>query len=207
MLESTQTNRIFGDNTLDSKMIDVEGLEKRSTGRGKPLSNTMNVITNIYNKSVKRLGNLSDVTADALISTPDKLIMRPIWFGSFTTEFQNLTGKKPDFQKIAANDETYMNENKASLQEATKFADTNSTRAGATDNPFMGILKGQPQSNQGIMLKAFNNFNNFMTRFYSSYCNKSLSRKRRINTNSRRSITKRCNSSYDDIHITKSVVS
>ena len=38
-------------------------------------------------------------------------------------------------------------------------------RTGATDNPFMDILKGKSRPNQTAMLKAFNNFNSFMTRF------------------------------------------
>ena len=165
-LNSSQTTRIFGDNTLDSKMVDINVLNERSgTENTSPVSDTENMIMKIWNKTGKKLGNLSDLTADALISTPDKLIMKPIWFGSFATEFKNLTGVQPDFEKIAANDEAYMNANAESLSLATKTADGSSVRAGATDNPFMGILKGQPQANQSIMIKAFNNFNNFMTRF------------------------------------------
>jgi hypothetical protein len=35
----------------------------------------------------------------------------------------------------------------------------------ATDNPFMGILKGRDMQNQSALAKAFNRFNNYMTRF------------------------------------------
>ena len=39
------------------------------------------------------------------------MISRPLWFGTFATKFKEITGKKPDFKKIADNDSSYMEEN------------------------------------------------------------------------------------------------
>ena len=99
--------------------------------------------------------------------TPDKAVIRPLWFGSFEYKFEELTKKKPDMDKIAANDEAYMDANQKALDEATDYADQMTTFAGAADNPFKGLLKGKYPSSvkQSAMLQAFNISNSFMTRF------------------------------------------
>jgi hypothetical protein len=58
-----------------------------------------------------------------------------------------------------------MKEFESALSEAKDLADNRSVMAGATDNAFMGMLKGTSKPNQSVSLKAFNAFNNFMTRF------------------------------------------
>ena len=88
-----------------------------------------------------------------------------IWFGSFANQFKNITGEKVDFKKIAANDEKYMEQYKDAIDKSTELADERSIMLGATDNPFMGILKGTVKPDQKLALKAFNNMNNFMTKF------------------------------------------
>jgi len=92
-------------------------------------------------------------------------MIRPIWFGAFANEFKNITGTKPDFDKIAANDEAYMSENKEGLDAATAVADNKYTMAGATDNAFMGILKGNIRVTDDGYVKFFKMFNSFMSRF------------------------------------------
>jgi hypothetical protein len=44
-------------------------------------------------------------------------------------------------------------------------ADQKTVLAGATDNAFMGVLKGTPKANQKPYLRMFNMFNGFMTNF------------------------------------------
>jgi hypothetical protein len=58
-----------------------------------------------------------------------------------------------------------MQDNKEAIDKAKTLADERSVMTGATDNAFMGILKGTTKPNQSATLRAFNNFNNFMTRF------------------------------------------
>jgi hypothetical protein len=58
-----------------------------------------------------------------------------------------------------------MEQYKAAIEKAKTNADEKSVMVGATDNPFMGILKGSVKPNQSFALKTFNNFNNFMTKF------------------------------------------
>jgi hypothetical protein len=165
-LKSKQTNRIFPTDTLSGRLVDTSILGQASGIKGATSKNPVkNKIQQIYNLSGKKYVNAVELQADALISTPDKVIMRPMWFGAFANQFENITGKEVDFDKIAANDEAYMEENKEALNKATQLADERSVMVGATDNPFMGILKGTIKPDQSLALKAFNNMNNFMTKF------------------------------------------
>lgn len=165
-VKSKQISRLFHGDSLGGRFIDTSILSQKSGTKGGKLKSTArNTVETIYNRSLKKYKNAVEFTADALISTPDKMVMRPIWFGSFANEFQNITGTKVDFDKIASNDESYMNKYKEAINSATTYADNKSVLAGATDNAYMGILKGTSKPNQSALLKAFNNFNNFMTRF------------------------------------------
>ena len=166
VLGSKQTTRIYPSDSLSGRMVDTN-LMNQSQGEkgGRVKGRFMNKMTQVWNLTgAKYAGGVATVS-DALISTPDKIIMRPMWFGSFSTEFENITGKKPDFDKIASEDSVYMSENAAALKKATTLADETSVMTGSTANPFMGILKGQSKPGDGIMTKAFNAFNTFMTTF------------------------------------------
>jgi hypothetical protein len=164
-VSSKQIIRLFHGDALSGRFIDT-GILSQKTGvkAGKPKGAVRNIAEMVYNRSLKKYKNAIELTADTLISTPDKLVMRPIWFGAFANKFESITGTKVDFEKIAANDESYMNQHKAAIEQATTTADDKSVLAGATDNAYMGILKGK-SPNQSATLKVFNNFNNFMTRF------------------------------------------
>jgi hypothetical protein len=165
-VDSKQTTRIFHGDTLSGRLVDTSTLNQVSGVKGgKGKSDVANKTQQIYNNSLKKYKNFVELTADALISTPDKMVMRPIWFGAFANEFENISGKKPDFDKIAANDEAYMSENKEAIDKARNSADDKTVRAGATENAFMGILKGTVKPNQSALLRGFNTFNNFMTKF------------------------------------------
>lgn len=165
-VKSKVTTRLFHGDTLSGRFIDTTILSQSSGVKsGKPMNDISNVANMIYNMSLKKYKNFVELTADALISTPDKIVMRPMWFGAFATEFKRQTGEEVDFDKIAENDEAYMSDNSEAIKNATDFADERSVSTGASDNPFMGILKGTLKPDQSVFTKAFNNFNSFMTRF------------------------------------------
>ena len=164
-LNSTQTNRVFSTG-LSGKFVDT-GILNQAAGvtAGRAKGKVKNTILTFWNKTGQRWIKGVEFTADSLISAPDKLVMQPMWFGAFENRFKQLTGKSPDFDKIAANDEAYMDKYATELNDAKTLADNRSVAMGATDNAFMGILKGTVKPNQGILLRGFNAFNGFMTRF------------------------------------------
>ena len=164
---SKQTTRLYPNESLSGRLID-ESIMSQAVGArgGRAKGRVANTAYQLYNRfGVKKLQNVVATTSDALISTPDKLIMRPLWFGSFANEFKKQTGKDADFDLIASNNEEYMNANRDALKNANNYADKNTVFAGASDNAFMGILKGIPRQNQNGFVRYLYTFNNFMTRF------------------------------------------
>tara|TARA_R110002020_G_scaffold27488_8_gene88583 strand:- start:2146 stop:3663 length:1518 start_codon:yes stop_codon:yes gene_type:complete len=167
-LKSTQLSRMYPNEILSGRMIDTSVLgEKAGDKGGRAKSDVLNKATQIYNGLLAPAKKGVEVVADTLISYPDKAVIRPLWFGSFENAFVEITGKKPDFEKIAANDEAYMAANQEALNKATDTADQVTTLAGAADNPFKSMLRGKypSKAKQTALLQFFNNFNSFMTRF------------------------------------------
>tara|TARA_R110002020_G_scaffold162576_2_gene348310 strand:- start:2825 stop:9385 length:6561 start_codon:yes stop_codon:yes gene_type:complete len=165
VLGSAQKDRVYAEG-LAGRFVDPNVISRADQSAGSRInSDIQNKIKQIYSfVDQKYIGSVEQI-ADFLISTPDKVVMRPMWFGTFANEFKNITGKDIDFNKITSKDQAYIKENKAALDEATTKADEVTTFIGAADNPYMGILKGTSKPNDSVMKKGFNNFNNFMTRF------------------------------------------
>lgn len=165
-VNSKQTVRLFPSDTLSGKFIDTSIMSQRSGMQSKASKNPVfNKMNQVYNLTLKKYKNSVELIADTLISTPDKIVMRPVWFGAFANEFKKVSGKDVDFKKIANNDKTYIDANKDAIEQSKKLADEKSVLTGATDNSFMGILKGTVKPNQSLSTRAFNNFNNYMSRF------------------------------------------
>lgn len=192
-VNSKETNRIFPTDMLSGRLVDTSILSQTTGVKGAKTKNAVsNKLEQFWNRTGKKYKNGVELTADFLISTPDKVVMRPIWFGAFANQFEKTTGKKIDFKKIAQNDEAYMDENREAIEESKNIADERSIITGASANAFTGILKGTSKPNQSTTIKAFNNFNNFMSKFliyeyvtartgiYAAMGNGSLSRRQGI---------------------------
>ena len=192
-VNSKETNRIFPSDMLSGRLVDTSILSQSIGTKGATSKNSfVNKVQQIWNLTGKKYKNAVELTADALISTPDKIVMRPIWFGSFANNFEKITGKKVDFKKIAENDADYMEQYQDAIDASKNVADERSVITGASSNAFTGLLKGTSKPNQSVTIKAFNNFNNFMTRFliyeyvtartgiYAAMGNGSLTRKQGV---------------------------
>jgi hypothetical protein len=165
-VKSQQTERLYPASKLSGRGLDKEVMSQASGIKaGKSQNDVINAMTVAYNYSGKQVKNVAEATADALIGSPDKAIMKPLWFGAFASEFKKATGQEVDYDKIASNNEAYLTEFKEAIDQASQHADETSVRVGASDNPFTGILKGANVANQSAMKQAFNKFNNFMSRF------------------------------------------
>ena len=165
-LKSKQTNRIYPNEDMSGRMIDTNIMkEAEGIKGGRAKGKYMNKLVQIWNRSGKKYQSGVATLADGLISTPDKIVMRPMWFGSFASEFKKITGIDPDMDKIAANDSQYMADNAEALAKATEIADETSVMTGSTANPFLGILKGTRKPGDSGFKTAFNAFNSFMTTF------------------------------------------
>jgi hypothetical protein len=163
---ATQVQRVMGGNTQGSMLIDpsiansVAGI--KDINAKSQLENTMQMI---YNKILKKPVNLVEATSDVMMSAPDIIVTRPTWFGAFANEFEKVSGKKVDFDKIKANDEAYMNDNKDAIEAARKRADKAVFKLSATNNPYMGILKNNISPDLNGLAKTVKIFDNYLTRF------------------------------------------
>ena len=164
-LNSTNTNRLYPEG-LSGKLVDQGAIDQKQGSKGgRARGAFVSRLIQMYESTGGRVTEGVGKIADVMISTPDKAVMRPMWFGSFKSKFKELTGTDPDFKKIQANDEAYMRDNKEALDKATDFADEMSVMTGSTTNPFMGLLKTANDADAGAIKKAWNTFNNYMTTF------------------------------------------
>jgi hypothetical protein len=161
---SKQTDRIVGE-VLSGRLIDPSNVQKRM---GMSADSARNPVMNRLNQGLSYLKEVPggvETVADFMITTPDKLVTRPMWFGSFATEFKKITGQEVNFDKIAENDAEYMEKFDKAINQAKKKADDNSVLIGATDNPLMGILKNKKRLSDSGFMSWYKTVNSFMQRF------------------------------------------
>jgi hypothetical protein len=165
---SVQTPRVYASG-LSGKMIDTGILDQSiGTKSSKTRGKVVNKALQVWNLTGKKGLNAVELTADALITSPDKLVMRPYWMGSFATELEKQYGRKvsrEELKKIAQNDEAYVNENQEAIDNARKVADKKSVLMGATKNGFTGLLRGKIRPEDKGYEVFLKNFNGFMTNF------------------------------------------
>lgn len=165
-LKSEQQSRLYDPSRIAAKDANTGVFTREKIGSGRAMSDLASKISFIVDNSYKLASQLVGKTQDGIIEAPDKALSRPLWFGNFDRHFTKLTGKSPDMQKIQANDETYMSENRENLDKATKFADEESTRAAASVNPFNTIPKNLPSPKDiGTLRGVIKQANAYMTRF------------------------------------------
>ena len=164
-LNSEQTGKLYS-KKVTGKTADI-GLFVDSEG-----ATPTGAVNGLQNKANQVLSYASKVTtkptekiAEALISTPDKAISRPLWFGSLDTKFKEITGSNIDMEAIRNKDSKYLTDNKDALDQATKFADKEVTRAATSINVFNGVLKNKIDPNDSATLKTIKEINGFMTNF------------------------------------------
>jgi hypothetical protein len=165
---SIQTNRVNASG-LSGRMVDT-GILNQAIGikSSKTQGKFINKVQQIWNLTGKKWLNATELTADVLITTPDKLVMKPYWMGSFVNELENQLGRKvtkSELKKIAENNEEYMDSNEESIKVAREIADKKSILMGATKNGFTGLLRGKTRPEDKAFISMLKNFNSFMTNF------------------------------------------
>jgi len=163
-VNSKQTARMYGEE-LSGRFVESSMINKKM---GMAADSAKNPVVNRLNQGLSYLKKYPrgvEVVADFMITTPDKLVTRPMWFGSFATEFKKITGQEVDFNKIAENDAEYMEKFEEAINEAKRKADDNTVLIGATDNPLMGILKNKKRASDKGFSSLLKTINTFMQRF------------------------------------------
>lgn len=163
---SVQTNRIYSSSTVSSQMAASEIFNQTAGIKGSQAKGVVaNAAQTIYNQTLKRAKNTTEATADLLMSTPDMVMIRPLWFGEFSRAFKKASGNDVDFEKIANNDEQYMADNKEAIDAAKDQADNETIKAGSSDNNALGILRNTVKPDDNEMVAWYKKFNSYMAKF------------------------------------------
>ena len=164
ILGSKVTSRNYPSDKLSSGLVDLSAVTSKLSKNRNIRSREVNGVLQFYDTYLGGWVNGVEFLADNFISQPDKIVMKPLWFGAFARSFQKETGVAPDFDKIKANNEEYMDKYRDALAKAKNNADTQTISAGSSTNAYMGILQNVVREGDKIPAWA-KNFNKFMNKF------------------------------------------
>jgi len=99
-----------------------------------------------------------------LITKPDSLVAKPLFIGAFSASFEESTGQKPNWEKIA-NDENYRNKFDSAIQKASEDGDAAVIDNAASNNPFDAIPKNILDRDASAIKQALQTVNRYMSRF------------------------------------------
>jgi len=175
-LDSSVTSKLFDTDALSSKhsqMVDYGG---RSSRDGAAVSRMENLFGELLKYTgVKSVAKLTDKVASKIITFPDQMMARPLWFGSWATAFEaqvkKETGKtikitSQDISKIADGTSQYLSpEYKKARDVATARADAKTITLATSNNPFDGIIKNMRRVDDSTRMALYRMANSYMARF------------------------------------------
>ena len=164
-LKSKVISRNYPQGGLSSNYVDLSSFTDRTTRDGKSRTKYVNGVKQVFDYTAGTWVNFVETVADNLISRPDQIVMKQLYFGAFSREFEKETGVEPDFEKIEANDEEYMDKYKDALEKAKNEADNQTVTAGSSMNAYMGTLQNVVRKGDSGAKAGLKTFNQFMNRF------------------------------------------
>jgi hypothetical protein len=163
LLGSTVVGKLYGKGAT-GKFADVGLLGSDDVAQDSSSKGSLEVTKDVIARySVKPLAKFTDYVGDTLVSTPDRLMSIPVWYGSFANEFNRRTGEDIEFSKIT--DERYRNKYKAALDAATDYADNEVVQAASTVNPFQKAAKLNVDKSKPTYRRFIATVNNYLTNF------------------------------------------
>ena len=168
-LGSSQTDKLTEKGVTGSKHVDDSLTQKRRketkvlSPAEEKIRNLKNTLGRVTGAGVARRAVLGFM--EQAISTPDRVISRPVWVGAFAKKFKQKTGQDPDFDKIEANDAAYMEKYEDVLKVSRLAADDMSILSGATNNPFSSIIKLQIKGDKRGASNVYREISGYLQRF------------------------------------------
>ena len=164
-LGATVSERLYPKSSINSPFVEMTTNQNRSSKIKNTQTGIRNGVIQAWNETAKKYVLMPVAgLADYVISKPDQLVMRPLWFGAFSRAFEKEAGIKPDFDKIMENNEEYMDKYKDALEKATTMADKQVITSGSSTNAYMGILQNVVREGDKVAAWA-KEFNRFMNKF------------------------------------------
>ena len=165
-LSSTVENRLYPTSSINSPFVELTTNKNRSSKSKNTQTGIRNGVIQAWDETAKKYVLMPVAgLADYVISKPDQLVMRPLWFGAFSRAFEKEAGIKPDFDKIMENNEEYMDKYKDALEKATTVADKQVITSGSSTNAYMGILQNVVRQDDKGGVVTIKEFNRFMNKF------------------------------------------
>ena len=175
-LRSSQTSKLFDSDALQSKhsqMTDYGGLNSK---KGAGVSRVQNVIGQILKFSgVKQTAAVTDKIASKIITFPDQMMARPLWFASWASAFEaqvkEQTGETvkitpAEYKKIADGTSKFLDKKyEGARNTATAQADAKTVTLATSNNPFDGIIKNMRNVDDGALKAIYRMANSYMARF------------------------------------------
>lgn len=168
---SSEATRLAGNEMLTSKYAEggfAAGYGR--TSKSGASSKVMNYASFIGDMTVGNLFRTNDVTADLIVSTPDKSISKPYYAQFFVNKFKELAGielSKSDLKKISEGTSEYLSpEYENAIQKSREEADLAVIRMAGSTNSFNTILKNVPRKTDKPWTSAYRAINSLMARFY-----------------------------------------
>jgi len=156
--------KLYGDEKLAGSKAEASGFVRGKKGSARAKSEA-GVAMEVLSMGVRPIAKVSSKIAENLISTPDKAISRPLFFGTFAAEFKNQTGNEIDFDKMSEGDKEYLIDNRDAIEKATRAADVAVQRAATTNSRMDVILKNQIRPDDATLSKVYKTMNSYMSRF------------------------------------------
>lgn len=173
------TNKNYSREALSGSRADSASFNRSLFNKSDPKGRIAEVSQFIAENSLvgPLLIKSTNYLAEKLISTPDKAIARPLWFGTFFGELQSLTGKKftkKEILEMANGKSKYLKQYKSEIEAARIKADKENVQMSGSSNAFNSILKDQVrQTGKGssATANAFRIINTYMGRFVKNEFN------------------------------------
>ena len=162
---STTVTKNWGSEILGGSKSEQAGVVRNKKGSKRASGSNIKSSLEYAGRFGKKFADGSEFLADNLLSTPDKMISRPLFFGTFAKVFKQETGQDMDADKISKNDEAYMTKYADAIQAAKRAADAKVTQAATSNDPFSGVLKNQLSDKDGARLILYKSINSYMARF------------------------------------------
>ena len=162
---STTVTKNWGSEILGGSKSENAGVVRNKKGSKRASGSNAKSTVQYAARFGKKFADGSEFLADNLLSTPDKMISRPLFFGTFAKVFKQETGQDMDADKISKNDEAYMTKYADAIQAAKRAADAKVTQAATSNDPFSGVLKNQLSDQDGARMILYKSINSYMARF------------------------------------------
>ena len=169
-LGSSETLRLYDTKNMTGKMVDSNMMKSGTPESKKSRSDIMDKTRFILQfTGLKQVKKVATTIAEKLISTPDKAISRPFWFGSFAKAFKKETGislTSDDMTEISDGTSKYLGDKyKSARDTATKYADQEVIKMASSKNPFNAIPKNMKDTADSVPLKLYKAANMYMASF------------------------------------------